>query len=427
MILYFDNLITNIPLNPGVYTKLDSVRDSCKAYSNKDRYDVTLYTLASYAEIDWDEVVIVYEFGEDMIEKKEEFERFVKDFWPNAHIFYGRSDNQKKFQKRMNFINKLNGEWVFYAGNNDHPFVAPNKKILNSCLDKAKQLSKKHKFISVVYCHFWEAYHTSKKGSAYREYMALKPKILEETPEYFVDFFYEIYGDTIQIFNKKMINYMVFSEDLGEGKFRKIEEMTWHDKMKRKRVDQIAVVPKEVICDHFDGYGHTVNSAFPVPVEYFPPLFIPKGFFENNIKIRYGYKDYKEGWVNINPLIEKYSFEDEKGTDMKISIDEIPLFWKKRISKIDINPNLNKEVVEERVRAIKKLMRNSPEPIKNQSFLFRIKFKIVAGNYVPYFIKASLRKNNLIKKFRRNFYMEVHKKFKSTLYLRKDLVINKSF
>lgn len=97
MILYFDNLITNIPLIPGFYTELDAIRDASKIYNSKDKYDITLYTLASYAELDWTEVVIVYEFEKDLVHKKKEFESFVRKLWPKAHIFYGRSDNQKKF------------------------------------------------------------------------------------------------------------------------------------------------------------------------------------------------------------------------------------------------------------------------------------------------------------------------------------------
>ncbi|MFH0712181.1 MAG: hypothetical protein V1889_03640 [archaeon] len=415
MILYFDNLITNIPLNPGIYTDLDAIRDSCKSYSTRDRYDVTLYTLASYAEIDWEEVVIVYEFGKDMVERKKEFEKFVKAFWPKAYLFYGRSDNQKKFQERLRFINKLKGDWIFYAGNNDHPFVAPNKNLLNSCLIKAKLLAKKNKYVSISFSHFWETYHMSKKGSAYRDYMSLRPKILEENDDYFICLFYEIWGHSMQIFNKKLMNYMLFSEDLGDGVFKKIEEITWHEKMKNKKINQISVIPKDVLCDHFDGYGHTKNSLFPVPTDIFPPLFIPSGFFENKIKIRYGYNDYKEGWVNVNPLIRKYKFQDKNGIDLKISIDEIPLFWEKRIKKVDVNPNLNEKLVNKKRGEIKRKMRDSYGPIKKRSCRYRLKYKIISGNYLPYCVVALLRKNWLIKKVRRRFFAKVKKELENNM------------
>ena len=232
MILYFDNLITNIPLNAtGFYSDLDAIRDSCRSYSTKDRYDVTLYTLASYAEIDWDEVVIVYEFGEDMVSRKKEFEKFVKNLWPNAYIFYGRSDNQKKFQEKVRFINKLKGDWVFYAGNNDHPFVAPNKKVLNSCLGEAINLSKKWKYISIIYSHFAEGYNMAGKGNAYHDLVCFRSRVLREDRDCFVSLYYKGYGPSMQIMNKKLINHLVFSKDLGKGTFKRIESLFFHPKM----------------------------------------------------------------------------------------------------------------------------------------------------------------------------------------------------
>jgi hypothetical protein len=210
MILYFDNLITNIPLWPGLYTGLDGIRDSCKAYSTRDRYDITLYELESYAKIKWDEVVIVYEFGKDIVEKKSEFEKFVKNLWPKAHIFYGRSDNQEKFQEKLKFINKLKGDLIFYAGNTDHPFIAPDKKTLNLCIEKAKQLSKKWKYVSIAYSHFLESYRLGNKNSPYRKYIAMPPKILEDCNNYFVVLFREAWGHSMKIFNKILINYLVF-------------------------------------------------------------------------------------------------------------------------------------------------------------------------------------------------------------------------
>ena len=46
--------------------------------------------------------------------------------------------------------------------------------------------------------------------------------------------------------------------------------------------------------------------------------------------------------MNINPKAKKYSFRDQKyGTDLKILLSDIPLFWKDRIRKLEINKNIN--------------------------------------------------------------------------------------
>lgn len=422
MILYFDNLITNIPLKGGVYNILEGmrteqsiIRNSCKAYSTKDRYDVTLYTLESYATIEWEEVIIVYELGKDIIHKKKEFEKFVKNLWPRAHIFYGRSDNQKKFQEKVKFINKLKGEFVFYAGNNDHPFIAPDKKTLNFCLRKAKELSKSYKYVSIAYSHFLELYRMGNRKSPYYKYMVLRPKIIDESKYHFTTLLKEVFGESLLILNKNLINQMVFSEDFGDEIFKRIEEIWRKEKQRKKRVDQILIIPKNPICGHFDGYSHTKKGEFPVPTETFPPLFIPNGFFKNKIKIRYGYNEYKEGWVNINPLMEKHKFEDTKnGTDMRISLEDTPLFWKKRISRIDINPNLDKNAIKIKMKEINKNMRTPHEIIEDKSGWYKLRARLLSGNYLPYKLMRFLSRNKTLLKIRRFLFFKLRDEFISS-------------
>lgn len=119
------------------------------------------------------------------------------------------------------------------------------------------------------------------------------------------------------------------------------------------------------------------NSGFSLPSDIVPPLFIPAGFFEKKIKIRYGYSDYKKGWVNINPLIEKYSFEDSSGADLKILLEEIPLFWKKRISCLDINKNIDcKKLEEARKKILDKIKNPFLSKEDNGYFFYVNKYKL---------------------------------------------------
>ncbi len=396
MLLYFDNLITNIPLIPGFYTELDAIRDSCKNYNTRDRYEITLYTLASYAELDWSEVIIVYEFGKDLIHKKNDFERFVKKLFPKAHLFYGRSDNQKKFQERVNFINKFDDEWIFYAGNNDHPFICPNFDILKKCLKKARELSKKWEFVSIVYSHFSETYNIARSGTAIHDLSALykNSKILKENKNLIVSLFPKGWNSSIQIVNKKLLNRQIFSKNLGEKIIRRIDEIGEILEIQ----NQIIIIPKQPVCEHFDGYSHTKFYGFSISSSIVPPLFIPEGFFERKIKIRYGYNDYKEGWVNINPSNPRYIFEDKTGTDLKISIKDIPLFWGKRISKIDVN---------------KKVDQNKLDLSANKNFeLIKLPFKSKKDrDYFKHIIKYKLKRKIYGSKLSKPFYI-LYKKSK---------------
>ena len=166
--------------------------------------------------------------------------------------------------------------------------------------------------------------------------------------------------------------------------------------------NKILIFTKYPLCEHFDGYSHTKTSAVPIPSALIPPLFIPLGFFENNIKIRYGYDDYKNNWININPLNAKYRFEDEKGTDLKISIDDIPLFWKKRISKIDINLNLDENLVREKMKELGKKIRAPFLTSKDKGYnWFIFKRRFLTGGYLPYSVIYFLKKNSLLRKLRK--------------------------
>ena len=53
-----------------------------------------------------------------------------------------------------------------------------------------------------------------------------------------------------------------------------------------------------------------------------PPLFIPRGFFDHNIKIRYGYEKSINEWININPLSEQIDAD----TDLNCLLEDIPHF-----------------------------------------------------------------------------------------------------
>jgi hypothetical protein len=101
----------------------------------------------------------------------------------------------------------------------------------------------------------------------------------------------------------------------------------------------IQIIPKKEHCRHYDGYMHTysvINDY--VSADRVPPLFIPNGFFENDIQIKYGYDKYFLDFTNINPNSQSYIFSSKAGTDLGNLISKIPLFWKDRISHIDINP-----------------------------------------------------------------------------------------
>ncbi|MFH1503111.1 MAG: hypothetical protein ABIE36_00435 [Candidatus Diapherotrites archaeon] len=409
MILYFDNYITDEPFYAGGHKFLGEVRDSkAKIYNMPSKLDITLYTLASYAEIEWSNVIIKYEL--ENYSQRERFEKEVLNLFPKAILIYGRSDSQKKFQETIRFMNKLEDEWIFYAGNNDHPFLAPNKEILNACLNKAKKIAVKNKNVSIPVTSFTIFYNLARKGTPFHEVAYPSSRILEEDRKCIVALFPRGTYEAMQIVNKKLFTHWFFSGEAGSALIRRSEDIEPF----LKRVKQISVIPKKELCAHFDGEFHTDKTAYVLHFDLCSPLFIPPGFFENKIKIRFGFEDYKEGWVNMNPLKEKYSFRDlENGTDLKIGLEDIPLFWKKRIKKIEINKDADTREIKKALEKRNYILKN---PFPKKSRFFYVKYRL-KSNFFAFLNKISfIRKSvkNLMEnseKFRKSYISLIKIKF----------------
>lgn len=332
MILYFDNYITGEAINAATPVWSDEARRGvAEIYKLPSKFDVSLYTLASYSVIDWSAVVVKYELQDKS--RNEEFERKVREIYPKAIIIQGRSDNQAKFQESVKLLRKLGDEWIFYAGNNDHPCVASELGTLKHCLDKAKEYKKKYRFVS-IYSQNFEALQAWNPSSLRYDKSWEK---LEEDDSCIIAVAKEGFFDAIQIVHIDLFEHWFCSKDLSGTKARIFRTDPLETLVPVK--DQLVVIPKKEFCAHFDGHSHLLLHGYDNPIQYHPPLLIPPGFFEGKIKIAYGYDGYREGWVNINPLKKKYSFQQKGGTDLKLTLEELPLFWKSRIAEIDSNPS----------------------------------------------------------------------------------------
>ena len=79
------------------------------------------------------------------------------------------------------------------------------------------------------------------------------------------------------------------------------------------------------------------KKLLPMYEKYMAPIFA-----QFNIKIKYGFTDYDSNYTNVNPCALDYSFENTlSGTDLKTTLEHLPLFWKNRISEIIKNPEID--------------------------------------------------------------------------------------
>lgn len=340
MILYFDSYITDIPFNKHFVDSNKKIREACQAYTMPSKLDIAKYTLASYALYPWTNVLIRYEIDDQ--NQYAEFDSYIKQLFPQAIIMHERSDSQEDFKKSLDIISSFNDEWIFYSGNNDHPITSADISHLHKILQDAQKYTDEYPFISIPYSHLSEYVNLPKKGNPSYLVIGLDSEIISDNDLYTVVLKKEGEYSSVQILNKNLFTHWLTSKDLTGERIIRTEDVRIHVATS----NQLMLIPKKEICAHFDGYSHTHRGINEITPSQVPPLFIPNRFFDSNIKIAYGYEDYREGWTNINPIAKKYSFEDSTfGTDLKITLEDIPLFWKNRIKEIDINKKLNAAAV----------------------------------------------------------------------------------
>ena len=256
-----------------------------------------------------------------------------------VQIFHGYlSVVENNITGLFEIINSLNDDLIFYAPNNDHPMILTNLDYLVELIKLAKKYMLFYDYVSILYSHFSEFKNITNPNTPFNWLFGKDCKIIEENNFGQVVLKQKGENSSILIVNKKLLNYWFGSKDLGDVKIIRSEDVMNYFTTE----NQILIIPKYQICAHYDSYVHTHHFLYEIRQYQIPPLFIPVGFFEGCIKIRYGYNDYKEGWININPRLKFYVFENKKNkVDLKIAINEIPLFWKNRISQIDINKDIN--------------------------------------------------------------------------------------
>lgn len=309
-------------------------RENLKSFSN---FDIFKYSLASLAvAYPWSKVILKISLDDIYKPRQQELEDFIKNEFENSNLIleWKRNEFQNDWKQTYDL---LDNNLIWFYCNHDHIFFDSN----NSYLSKLVELIKEEQLCSIGFSHFPEAVRTIKQG-LYSYPNPIFP--YQQDPTYTIEDNYtwvnSINFDSIQIITKELYKKWWF-----EGEFN-------HIKLPRPDYFGIGlaeikpvpvhktIIPLKEICRHFDGYQH-IQPA--ITNNQCPAIDIPPGFFENDIKIRYGYNDYKEGWVNINPTNPNYYAYDKTGTDYKFTLEDLPLVWKSRISFVDLNPNINEE------------------------------------------------------------------------------------
>ncbi|MDC3391608.1 hypothetical protein OAY03_00950 [Candidatus Thioglobus sp.] len=332
LILFFDTYIVASGEGRGGSTdvnnrvnKLSALRDKKTTYRWRDKIDIVKYTLASYANIDWDKVIIRFECEDPS--STDDFMKYCQLLFPTAVIQNERSDTAKKYYDALSTFKKYGDPWIFFSPNNDHPYLS-DPTLLKKYVNLANKFEIKNpgSKLGILFSHFTESMIDNRMIDPWWGYFRGSfKKIIYEDEDCIISRSNKAANDSIYIF--KLSYFLnIFYTTKNKGRVVKLEDTEFFMSDNLGKI--LTLAPKIELCRHYDGYS-SLDSV--------PPLFIPDGFFESRIKIRYGFDKGVKGHININPMSDALS-ED---VDLMNTIEDIPFFWKDKISEKVINPSFS--------------------------------------------------------------------------------------
>ena len=350
MVLLFNVYLTDTSGNP--YSGLS--RGLLPSYS---KLDTTKYSLASLAvAYSWTRAIINVELDPKMYTEAQsiELKEFVEKEFKGVEVLF--SSKRVKFQQEWkDLYEKINSDLILLVCNHDHIFIDSSRETLEEVVKQEHS-----KYTTIVMSHWPENIRWAKSG--YIELNESKPAKLNSNYKV-LDYALSYEGlciDSLNIVTKQLYYDWFFTGEWGEVGLPRVDGITglYPDLLTIRKYlgiplpQQTLIIPYKEQLRHFDGYLHQR-----IDNNTCPSLNIPEGFFESNIKIRYGYSDYMEGWININPKFDNYKAYSLDGIDYKITLEDLPLVWKDKVADLDINPYVNEEeMIQYRLKNVLSMM-----------------------------------------------------------------------
>ncbi len=282
-----------------------------------DNFDILRYTISSLATVNrWSLAIFRILLDPPYIHRAEELSGYIHhEFDPvcrRVEVTNWRNEYQNQWKAEVLRLEQEADPYVWYLCNHDHVVIDYDRAALDAALDALDNDLEPRK--SIYYSHWPEFNRTIKNGF---------PHDFRVLPCGTIAGRWNVM-DSIQIVSKPLLHSWWVTPDYGD---KYVPRSDWQDVYATEPYR--VFVPFREICKHYDGYSHLFDE------KVVPPLTVPPGFFERDIKIRFGFPDNREGWVNVNPQ-RPYKTETPDGVDYRWGCPEdIPLFWWGRISQID--------------------------------------------------------------------------------------------
>ena len=404
--LLFDSFITNEPLFPN--KKLDEIKSdiyrgqegSFSAYPSA--VDISRYTLSTYSDIGFDYVLLNAEI--DQKDELNKFETTVQSIFSDYEYSPKRTLSPADHNRLYDKISSIDIDWFFYSPNYDHPFLGPDPTIIRRIVDQLESYPGTD-YKSIIYSHFQESWFQSYDSNPYfSAQWGNEAKVLSNSDYGRILLIPRGYSVGMQIVSKKLLLEWIRLASKRVQPTRRYDELP-----SSSLPGQITLIPDRELCRHFDGYYHTLVQ-FPhlaivdIQPSYTPPCFIPAGFFENQIRIRYGFASIINGCVNINPNADFLSFESRPLSgavisDTRLLYELIPYSWLSRSSSVE----QSSDFVLSQTKSISNLIKEYSVRHNLTAFqIFKLNFGAIIKNniilsYPVIILIKLLRKSGIVK------------------------------
>lgn len=280
-----------------------------------DRYDIFRYTLASYAAVaDWSKCTFYLQLDDQYQAKKDELREYIHGLFgaDKCTIYWHRNVFTRDWRLAAPEILDHPDRLIWMTCNDDHVFIDYDRAMVDEVV--GHMLADPEPLTACYFSHWPEV-------------IRVAAREVEEVKGNFVSYHWNVH-DSIQIITQEVFRKYWFDYDFGDRSVTRTDVI--HDYTDPKMVMK-CYVPTREMCRHFDGYSHVTNLSNSTP-----PLTVPPGFFENDIKVLYCSHERRDGWTHLNPLASDYYAADKFGTDYKWMLEDMPLAWKGRVSKVEV-------------------------------------------------------------------------------------------
>lgn len=202
-------------------------------------------------------------------------------------------------------------EPVFYSGNHDHVFMDRDTEVLDGCLSLMERLRTRFECVSLIMSHW-------------AEYFSYRSRLQLHEDCGFVHT--STYRDAMQVLTPKLLEtwFIADSKHLpGDTPIRRTEDLGWQGQTTFPQI-----IPSRELFRHVDG-----SSFFGVRIDHVPPLRIPPGLLEGQMKLAYiaepdvdALRRFQaQGCCCISPHFPSLACEED-GVDFHWLPDEIPAY-----------------------------------------------------------------------------------------------------